>query len=55
VKAFVVLREGATLSAVDLRRHCRSRLESHMVPKVVEFVDTLPRTDTGKIKKSGLG
>jgi len=25
-----------------------------MVPKYVEFVDSIPKTDTGKIKKTGL-
>jgi acyl-coenzyme A synthetase/AMP-(fatty) acid ligase len=29
-------------------------LESFMAPKHVEFVESLPRTDTGKIKKTGL-
>jgi long-chain acyl-CoA synthetase len=35
-------------------RHCMAHLESFMVPKQVVFVDALPRTDTGKIKKTGL-
>ena len=54
VKAFVVVKAGVTLSERDVIRHCLARLESFMVPKQVEFVDTLPKTDTGKIKKSGL-
>jgi acyl-coenzyme A synthetase/AMP-(fatty) acid ligase len=29
-------------------------MESFMAPKYVEFVDALPKTDTGKIKKTGL-
>ena len=35
-------------------RHCLSRLESFMAPKYVEFVAELPKTGTGKIKKTGL-
>ena len=31
-----------------------ARLENFMAPKHVEFVDALPKTDTGKIKKTGL-
>jgi long-chain acyl-CoA synthetase len=54
VKALVVLREGAALSERDVTRHCMAHLESYMVPKVVEFVRELPKTDTGKIRRSAL-
>ena len=54
VKAFVVLKDGITLSERDLVKHCLGRLESFMAPKHVEFVASLPTTDTGKIKKTGL-
>ena len=54
VKAFVVLEEGAAHTGKDLQRECQARLESFMVPKVVEIVPSLPRTDTGKIKKTDL-
>jgi len=35
-------------------RHCRAHLEDFMVPRIVEFVDALPKTDSGKIKKTDL-
>ena len=54
VKAFVVQREGFSLNEREVIRHCLARLENFMAPKVVEFVATLPQTDTGKIKKTGL-
>jgi long-chain acyl-CoA synthetase len=54
VKAYVTLKPGAQLSEREVIRHCLARLESFMVPKFVEFVDELPKTDTGKIKKTGL-
>ncbi len=54
VKAFVVLKPGAQHTERDVLRHCLGHLESFMVPKQVVFVDALPRTDTGKIKKTGL-
>ncbi len=54
VKAFVTLRDGAVLNEREVLRHCLSRMESFMVPKTVIFVDELPKTDTGKIKKTGL-
>jgi long-chain acyl-CoA synthetase len=54
VKAFVALRPGFSYSERDVIKYCQSRLESFMAPKYVSFVDALPKTDTGKIKKTGL-
>ena len=54
IRAFVVLHAGAALTEQDLIRACRSRLESVMVPHEVVFVDELPSTDTGKIRKKSL-
>lgn len=53
VKAFVVVR-GNHLTEKDILAHCRAHLEDYMVPKVVEFRDELPKTSSGKIKKTGL-
>ncbi|HET7365769.1 MAG TPA: AMP-binding protein [Burkholderiales bacterium] len=55
VKAFVVLGPGRRYSERDVIGHCGARLESFMVPKYVEFVDGLPKTDNGKIKRQALG
>ena len=54
VKAFVVLEAGASLTGKELQKACQARLENFMVPKFVEIVPELPKTDTGKIKKTGL-
>lgn len=54
VKAFVVLESGATVTIRDIQRECQRKLESFMVPKHVELVAELPKTTTGKIKKTGL-
>jgi long-chain acyl-CoA synthetase len=54
IKAFVALQDGATLSEADVIKHCQKRLERFMVPKLVEFVPELPKTNTGKISKKGL-
>ncbi len=54
IKAFVVLEEGVTLTEKEVQRECQKRLENFMVPKHVVFVPDLPKTDTGKIKKTGL-
>jgi long-chain acyl-CoA synthetase len=54
IKAFVVLKEGVSLSEKDILRHCSKNLEDFMVPKYVELVETLPKTESGKIRKVGL-
>ena len=54
VKAFVVVDPALGYTPRDVIAHCRSLLMPHMIPKHVEIRDALPRTDTGKIKKSGL-
>jgi amino acid adenylation domain-containing protein len=54
VKAFVVLEEDVILTEKQLQKECMSRLENFMVPKYIVTVPSLPKTDTGKIKKTGL-
>jgi amino acid adenylation domain-containing protein len=54
VKAFVVLEPGVEHSVKKLQIECQQRLENFMVPKFIEFRDALPKTTTGKIKKTEL-
>ncbi|MCU0696080.1 MAG: AMP-binding protein [Myxococcaceae bacterium] len=54
VKAFVVLEQGVTMTEKDIMKECQKRLENFMVPRHVAFLDELPKTTTGKIKKTGL-
>jgi long-chain acyl-CoA synthetase len=49
IKAFVALRDGQSLDAETLLSFCAERMPRYMVPKVVEVMDTLPKTPTGKI------
>ena len=53
VKAFVVT-SGPTFTEAQVIAHCRMHLEDFMIPKVVEFRDELPTTESGKIHKTGL-
>jgi long-chain acyl-CoA synthetase len=55
IKAFVSLRPDYRYTEKEVIRHCLANLENFMAPKYVEFVDSLPRTETGKISKKGLG
>lgn len=54
VKAFVTLEQHAVLSPQEIQRECQAKLETFMVPKYVEVVADLPKTATGKIKKTDL-
>jgi long-chain acyl-CoA synthetase len=54
VKALVVVEASLKITTADILRHCREHLEDFMVPKVVEFRTELPKTSTGKIKKTDL-
>jgi fatty-acyl-CoA synthase len=52
--AVVVAADGAPEDADALRRALRERLAGFKVPQLVEFVDELPKTATGKIRKPDL-
>jgi amino acid adenylation domain-containing protein len=54
IKAIVVLESGRTLGVKEIQNYCQGKLENFMVPKFIEFVPDLPKTNTGKIKKTGL-
>jgi long-chain acyl-CoA synthetase len=53
IVAYLVL-DGADLTERDVLRHCRAHLEDFMVPQRVEFRAELPKTSSGKIRKTGL-
>ena len=54
VKAFVVLREGASLTEQDLLGHCKEKLGAVKSPKTVEFRKEIPTTPAGKIDRKKL-
>jgi crotonobetaine/carnitine-CoA ligase len=51
VMAAIVTRPGATISAVELMQFCALRLPHFAVPRFVDFVADLPRTENGKVRK----
>ncbi|MBP9665317.1 MAG: long-chain fatty acid--CoA ligase [Pyrinomonadaceae bacterium] len=54
VKAFVVLKEGATLSDADFIDWCKTKFAANKYPRYIEFRDSLPIGGTGKIFKRAL-
>ncbi|MEM6914438.1 MAG: long-chain fatty acid--CoA ligase, partial [Pseudomonadota bacterium] len=53
VKAFIVARDK-TLKSDDIRTHCKAHLTAYKVPKTVEFRDSLPKSNVGKILRKDL-
>ena len=53
VKA-VVVRKDDSLTVKELRDYCRNELTGYKVPKFIEFVDELPKTNVGKILRREL-
>jgi len=51
VMAFVTLRPGAEPDPESIVRHCEGRLAYFAIPRYVEFLDELPATPSGKIRK----
>ena len=52
VHAVVVLRPGADADADAIRAHTRTLIAGYKAPRSVEFVDTLPVTAAGKVRKT---
>jgi fatty-acyl-CoA synthase len=51
IKALVVLREGQTATEAEIIAHCRGQMAHFKCPTSVDFVESLPRTATGKLQK----
>jgi long-chain acyl-CoA synthetase len=54
VKAVVVRRAGVEVSAEILIQHCRERIASYKKPKLVEFVEALPRNGAGQLDRAAV-
>jgi acyl-CoA synthetase (AMP-forming)/AMP-acid ligase II len=54
VHAVVVLAEGQTTDAQQLREHSKSRIAGYKAPRSVDFVDALPLSGAGKVLKRDL-
>jgi long-chain acyl-CoA synthetase len=54
VKAFIVKKEDETLTEEEVTAYCQEKLAAYKVPKLVEFVDELPKTAVGKILRREL-
>ena len=57
--AFIVLKSDAAGSspelAAELKQWVKSKLSPHKYPRLIEFVDDLPKNDRGKVDRKALG
>jgi long-chain acyl-CoA synthetase len=54
VKSYIVLKAGETAEAGEIIAHCRETLAAYKVPKIVEFIDELPKSAVGKVLRREL-
>ena len=54
VKAFVVLKPGETATEEEMIAYCKEKLAAYKVPKIIEFIDDLPKSAVGKILRKEL-
>ncbi|MCP4130097.1 MAG: long-chain fatty acid--CoA ligase [bacterium] len=53
-KAFVVVEPGVELSEEDIINWCKEKLAGYKVPRIVEFMNELPKSAIGKVLKKEL-
>ena len=51
IKAYVVPKNSSDLDKKAIQRHCKKNLAIYKIPKAIDFIDELPKTASGKIKK----
>ncbi len=54
LKAYVVLKEGETMTEDEVKEHCKENLAAYKVPKLYEFRAELPKTMIGKVLRRTL-
>ncbi|MGD2270984.1 MAG: long-chain fatty acid--CoA ligase [Desulfobacterales bacterium] len=54
VKAFIVVKKGETLTEEEVINYCKEKLAAYKVPKIIEFIDELPKSAVGKILRRKL-
>ena len=54
IKVFIVVKPGMTLTKDQVMVHMRANLTAYKSPKIVEFRDSLPTTNVGKILRREL-
>lgn len=51
IKAVVVAHSLESIKAAELQQHCATRIPRYMIPELIEFRESLPKTSTGKVDR----
>jgi len=51
IKAVIALHEPDSFQAPALQQHCGARIPKYMIPELIEFRESLPKTSTGKVDR----
>ncbi len=54
VKAFIVLKAGEKMTEEEVIKYCQEKLAKYKVPKIVEFMSSLPKSGVGKVLRKQL-
>ena len=54
VKSYIVVKPGESLDKEEVINYCKQRLAAYKVPKIIEFIDELPKSAVGKILRRKL-
>ena len=54
VKVFITLKRGEKATEQEIIEWCARYLEDYKVPRIVCFIDSLPKTASGKVQKTAL-
>ena len=54
IVAYVVVREGQTLTEEEINTHCAETLADYRLPKQFHFIEALPKNDRGKVRRPDL-
>ncbi|MFC1907751.1 class I adenylate-forming enzyme family protein, partial [Chloroflexota bacterium] len=54
IKVFIALKRGRKATEQEIIEWCARYLEDYKVPKMVCFIDSLPKTASGKVQKTAL-
>ncbi len=51
VMAWIILKEGETAKAEEIKEFCKGKISRHKIPRYIEFIESYPMTASGKIQK----
>ena len=54
IVCYVVAKEGVDLTSDDIESHCAQHLAAFKLPKAIFFIDTVPKSDRGKVRRADL-